>query len=128
MSYWSTSRGGAGLGPTRLISPLSTLMSCGSSSRLELRRNRPSGVTRGSSRILNAAPFVSLEADDLAESLLGVGLHRAELVDREGAAMAPDSDLAEEHRRSIAHANRDGDREEERTQHDQAEQRRRGCR
>ena len=33
MSYASTSRGGAGRGPTRLMSPLSTLNSCGSSSR-----------------------------------------------------------------------------------------------
>src|SRR6187399_1179250 len=36
-----------GLGPTRLMSPLSTLKSCGSSSRLVFRRKRPIAVTRG---------------------------------------------------------------------------------
>ena len=40
----------------------STLNSCGSSSRLVLRRNRPIRVTRGSSVILNSGPLRSLAA------------------------------------------------------------------
>ena len=44
----STSLGIGGRGPTRLMSPISTLISCGSSSRLNLRSQRPTGVTRGS--------------------------------------------------------------------------------
>jgi hypothetical protein len=43
--------GSSGLGPTKLISPLSTFQSCGNSSRLVLRRNLPSPVSRCSSAI-----------------------------------------------------------------------------
>src|SRR5918993_1187918 len=50
--YCSSSYGNGGRGPTRDMSPLSTFHSCGNSSRLVLRRNRPSGVTRQSFAIL----------------------------------------------------------------------------
>ena len=42
------------------MSPVSTLKSCGNSSIDQRRRNRPIGVTRGSSRILKIAPAFSL--------------------------------------------------------------------
>ena len=45
-----------GRGPTRDISPRSTLISCGSSSRLVRRSHPPSGVIRGSPASLNSAP------------------------------------------------------------------------
>ena len=40
---------GSGLGPTRLISPRTTLRNCGSSSRLLSRKNFPKAVIRSSS-------------------------------------------------------------------------------
>lgn len=49
LPIFSFSRGRYGRGPTRLISPLMTLKICGSSSRLYLRMNLPTFVTRGSS-------------------------------------------------------------------------------
>src|SRR5947209_5029638 len=47
-----------GRGPTKLMSPLNTLQSCGISSRLYFLRNLPIGVTRGSHFILNTGPFI----------------------------------------------------------------------
>ena len=57
---WSSSSG-SGRGPTRLISPLSTLRSCGSSSIESRRSVCPKLVTRGSFGILSirASPFVT---------------------------------------------------------------------
>src|SRR2546426_12084935 len=52
-SYFSTSSGKGGRGPTNDMSPFRILMSCGSSSRLNLRMNFPTAVRRGSSLILN---------------------------------------------------------------------------
>src|SRR5690606_5253518 len=46
--YISTSYGSAGRGPTRLMSPLRTFQSCGSSSMLSFLRTLPTRVTRGS--------------------------------------------------------------------------------
>ena len=46
--YRATICSSSGRGPTRLISPRTTFQSCGSSSRLVLRRTRPTRVTRGS--------------------------------------------------------------------------------
>ena len=43
-----TNSGRSGRGPTRLMSPIRTFQSCGSSSRRVLLRTRPTGVTRGS--------------------------------------------------------------------------------
>src|SRR5881394_142171 len=43
-----TSSTGRGRGPTRLISPSSTFQTCGHSSKLYLRKKRPTAVTRGS--------------------------------------------------------------------------------
>ena len=63
--------GCSGRGPTMFMSPLSTLKSWGSSSSRVLRRNRPTGVIRGSS----LAAHTWLPAWWIA--------HRAELVDRE---------------------------------------------
>ena len=48
-----------GRGPTRDMSPRSTLISCGSSSRLVRRSHAPSGVTRGSPTSLNSAPLAA---------------------------------------------------------------------
>ena len=52
---------GSGRGPTRLIWPLNTFHSCGSSSSESRRRSRPTGVMRGSLRILNSAPSASFD-------------------------------------------------------------------
>src|SRR6185437_7781415 len=51
------SQGSIGRGPTRDMSPRSTLTSCGNSSRLVRRSHAPSGVIRGSSASLNSAPL-----------------------------------------------------------------------
>src|SRR5262245_14639835 len=61
-SYRSSSCRKAGRGPTRLISPLSTLHNCGSSLRLYFRRKRPKDVVRGSFLILNTGPCISLRS------------------------------------------------------------------
>ena len=76
-----TNSGRSGRGPTRLMSPLSTFQSCGSSSSRVLRRNRPIGVTRLS---FFARP-------DRAGVGFGILTHRAELVDREDAAVLSDA-------------------------------------
>ena len=59
-SYRASSCRNGGLGPTRLISPLSTLHNCGSSSRLNFLSHLPTPVILGSSFILNTGPFISL--------------------------------------------------------------------
>ena len=74
---------GSGRGPTSDISPRSTLTSCGSSSSEKRRSRRPTGVRRGSSRILNSAPGGLVELFEVGLALLGVGVHRAELQARE---------------------------------------------
>ena len=51
-SYCFTIQGSSGRGPIRLISSRRTFTSCGSSSRLVARSQRPTRVTRGSSRNL----------------------------------------------------------------------------
>ncbi len=56
--YSATSEGTGGRGPTRLMSPMKTFQSCGSSSRLVRRRNLPTFVMRGSSFILKMTPSV----------------------------------------------------------------------
>ena len=61
-TYRSSSCRNAGRGPTKLMSPLSTLHNCGSSFRLYLRSHRPSGVIRGSAFSLKTGPFISLRA------------------------------------------------------------------
>src|SRR5258708_31632884 len=52
LSYEERSEGIIGRGPTRLISPLSTLNSWGSSSKLERLRYLPTRVIRGSASVL----------------------------------------------------------------------------
>ena len=54
--------GSAGRGPTTLMSERSTLMNCGSSSKLSLRSHLPTRVIRGSSAILNTGPVFSLSS------------------------------------------------------------------
>src|SRR5229473_1227604 len=82
--YFATSPGSGGRGPTTLMSPRSTLMSCGSSSMEYFRRMAPTRVTRGSFRILNTGPLRVLD-------------HRAELEHLEGLAVQPAPQLTEEH-------------------------------
>src|SRR5215471_19800968 len=65
-SYCMTSDGIGGLGPTRLMSPLRTFHSWGSSSKLLRRRNPPIAVSLGSFRILNTGPDTSLAATNCA--------------------------------------------------------------
>ena len=49
--------GRTGRGPTMFMSPLMTFKSCGISSSLYLRRNRPMGVKSGSSGVTRRAPM-----------------------------------------------------------------------
>src|SRR5215471_1008843 len=65
-SYCMTSDGIGGLGPTRLMSPLRTFHSWGSSSKLLPRRNPPIAVSLGSFRILNTGPDTSFAATNCA--------------------------------------------------------------
>src|SRR5258708_20406303 len=58
----STSRTGSGLGPTRLMSPFSTLSSCGNSSMLLRRKYLPIVVILGSFLILKTGPEASFLA------------------------------------------------------------------
>ena len=79
----------SGRGPTRLMSPRTTLTSSGSSSMLVRRRNRPSAVRRscvGQERAVGA-------------TLVG---HGAELRQLERSPVASRTQLAEQHRRSHA--------------------------
>ena len=55
----STKCGSSGRGPTRLMSPFSTLISCGSSSMLVFRNSCPNLVLRGSASLVQAV-FSSL--------------------------------------------------------------------
>jgi hypothetical protein len=57
-----------GRGPTKLISPLSTLKSWGSSSRLHFRSTRPSRVIRGSRSILKTTSSISFSTSSSALS------------------------------------------------------------
>src|SRR5690242_8544893 len=57
--------GSSGRGPTIAISPLSTLMSCGSSSSLTARSHAPSGNTRGS-----CAPVIRLASERRRECMV----------------------------------------------------------
>ena len=61
---FSASYNGRGRLPTRDMSPSNTLKSCGNSSRLVFRRNRPTRVIRGSFSILkNRARFGVMDND-----------------------------------------------------------------
>ena len=70
-----------GRGPTRLISPRTTFQSCGSSSRLDRRSQRPMRVTRGSWSSFSH-PGLGALGDELRAALLGVDGHRSQLVER----------------------------------------------
>ena len=85
-----------GRGPTKLISPLTTFHSSGSSSRLVVRNHRPKPVSRSSS------------GSGFARGAVGGG-HRPELDEGEGLAVQPGAGLAEQDRRTHpgAHEQRD---------------------
>src|SRR4030095_4364163 len=53
---YSINTGLSGRGPTKLISPLSTLINWGNSSRLVARNIRPNDVTRGSLVVAQTGP------------------------------------------------------------------------
>lgn len=59
-SYFCTSSGSGGRGPTKDMSPLRMFTSWGHSSSENLRSSRPTGVTRGSHDDLNTGPSISL--------------------------------------------------------------------
>ena len=76
----------SGRGPTRLMSPRTTLPSCGSSSSDQRRSTVPTRVLPGIVvRRISGSPVVTLPyvIDGAADST--IGLHRAELHDRERA-------------------------------------------
>ena len=120
-SHASVSWGRAGRGPTRLISPRTTFQSWGSSSIEVLRRMRPTRVTRGSCLILKSGPSASFSSSSVVELLLGVDDHRAQLEHAERLGVAPDADLAEEHRPLGVELDRDGRDQQDRRGDDQAE-------
>src|SRR4029450_13321043 len=88
---FSTKCARSGRGPTKLISPLSTLMSCGISSRRSAGRSPP-GASRG----------------------LRVHAHAAELEEREGPALLPHPLLTVEHGSQALEADEDGEQPEQR--------------
>ena len=64
-----TNCGRSGRGPTKDMSPLRMLISCGSSSRLVRRRKRPSGVTRSSSDTVCVRPVGSCRSMYIVRNL-----------------------------------------------------------
>ena len=84
-----------GRGPTRLMSPLRTLMSCGSSSMLVRRSHRPKGVTRGSFFILKTGPAAFVLPFKSRHELFSVGNHGAKFPDLETALVETDAVLQE---------------------------------
>ena len=68
-----TSRLGSGRGPTRDMSPRSTLRNWGSSSSDVFRNSRPMAVILGSLRILNTGPFASFRDSSPACSVSASG-------------------------------------------------------
>ncbi len=86
-----------------LISPRATLISCGSSSRLYRRRNRPTAVCRGITVRLVGLRRRSWITSRRSTST--IGLHRPELQHLERHTVATDTTLPEQDRT----AHRDGD-------------------
>ena len=91
-----------GRGPTRLISPRSTLMSCGNSSKPDARSNH---AQRDQARIAAAVEFghrrICLNQPPAVvpvDGAVGAHPHRAKLVYLEAATEIPDSLLAKKHR------------------------------
>ncbi len=71
------------------MSPINTFHNCGSSSIEEVRKIRPSGVTRGSCRILKIGPTGFVLIFELGHQIGSVRHHAAELVHaKQTAAMA----------------------------------------
>ena len=122
-SYRATSEGSGGRGPTRLIWPNSTLNSCGSSSSDHLRSSRPTRVTRGSSRILNIRPSVSLLRGELGEQRVGVDHHGAELEHAELPPALTDPGLPEQHRPPAVQLDGERDDHQQRQQQGQRHER-----
>ena len=113
------------------MSPRSTFQSCGSSSRLVLRRMRPIGVTRGSFVSLNngLARCRTLRArldergDELVvQRVVRVDTHGAELQHREGLRHPPDARLPEEDGTGRCQLQQRGDDAEKRRQEQQQRQ------
>jgi hypothetical protein len=119
-AYWATSLADStspvfmpmawGRGPTIDISPRSTLNSCGSSSRLVLRMNLPTLVTRSSSALIWRAA--------LASALVA---HRAELPDEDGLVVEAVAALAEEDRAGAVQLHGQGDQQHDRPGDQQAQ-------
>ena len=95
--------GTGGRGPTSDISPRSTLMNCGNSSRLVRRKKLPTGVIRGSLvslKMPSPVPFVGcfsrLTGNQLTNIFfvlagIVVDIHRTELQEREGRSVFSDA-------------------------------------
>ena len=95
-----TSSGRSGRGPTRLISPRSTLTICGSSSRCSRRSTRPTRVVRASRHAARIGPVrLSAPVD-----------HGAELQDAEHAPAASEPRLPVQHRPGAFEPDRHRDR------------------
>ena len=105
--------GRSGRGPTRLMSPCSTLMNCGNSSRLVLRRKVPK---RGAARVVLPRP-------DRAGLRLGIDAHAAELEHLERLAVQAAALLAIEDRAGAGQLDQHGDQQHQRAEHDQGDQR-----
>src|SRR5579872_331937 len=101
-SYCSTSWRSGGRGPTRLMSPRSTLSTCGSSSMRSLRITADAGHAR----------IVVLRPARLA-GRFGIDTHAAELHQAKHASAEPDARLPVEHRGAQAVLDLDGNHRRE---------------
>ena len=109
-----------GRGPTSDISPRRTLISCGSSSRLVRRSQRPARVIASPrSSLYTPFPFAAASgahrrSDVLAvRAVVDVASHRPELEERELLHHQPEPDLTEERRATRVEPDPQRDAEEE---------------
>ena len=97
-SIFSASRTDRGRGPTMLMSPSSTLTSCGNSSMLVLRSHWPTRVMRGSLLILKIGPDLLVQVLNLLHARFGIPPHRAELEHAKAPLVEADAFLNKEDR------------------------------
>ena len=109
-----TSSRSGGRGPTMLICPVSTLNSCGSSSRLKRRRTLPSRGDPGVVAHLEQRAGALVEVEQVEPDLVGVLPHRAELEHAERLAVQADALGAVEDLARAAQLDQQGDDEHDR--------------
>ena len=103
-------------GPTRLISPRTTLTSCGSSSRLVRRRKRPLRVMRGSS---GRCPYGSSLSFCACPTAIASLIIVRNLYIRNSRPSLPDARVREQHGAARLEEDPERDDGEHRAEHDQ---------